>query len=162
MGSTGSVGAVHCQSSAARMGFFKIAAFFALVAAICFAVDKMALAGLRRVKTCGFGVSNKLFEGRINADVVISGSSRALVHYDPRVIQAVVGCSAFNIGLNGSQTDMQVAVLSAYLKHNKKPSVVLHNLDSFSFVATREVFDPAQFKGRPAQWFTPRDWGSQS
>ena len=25
-----------------------------------------------------------------------------------------------------------------------------------------EVFDPAQFKPRPAQWFTPRDWGSQS
>jgi len=25
-----------------------------------------------------------------------------------------------------------------------------------------EVFDPAQFTSRPAQWFTPRDWGSQS
>ncbi len=25
-----------------------------------------------------------------------------------------------------------------------------------------EVFDPAQFTERPAQWFTPRDWGSQS
>jgi hypothetical protein len=25
-----------------------------------------------------------------------------------------------------------------------------------------EVFDPAQFNPRPAQWFTPRDWGSQS
>ncbi len=25
-----------------------------------------------------------------------------------------------------------------------------------------EVFDPAQFKDRPAQWFTSRDWGSQS
>jgi len=25
-----------------------------------------------------------------------------------------------------------------------------------------EVFDPAEFKDRPAQWFTPRDWGSES
>jgi len=25
-----------------------------------------------------------------------------------------------------------------------------------------EVFDPAQFNPRPAQWFIPRDWGSQS
>ena len=25
-----------------------------------------------------------------------------------------------------------------------------------------EVFDPAQFIPRPARWFTPRDWGSQS
>ena len=25
-----------------------------------------------------------------------------------------------------------------------------------------EVFDPAQFNPKPAKWFTPRDWGSQS
>ena len=25
-----------------------------------------------------------------------------------------------------------------------------------------EMFDPAQFTERPAQWFTPRDWGSLS
>ena len=25
-----------------------------------------------------------------------------------------------------------------------------------------EVFDPAEFNPRPAQWFTPRDWGTQS
>lgn len=25
-----------------------------------------------------------------------------------------------------------------------------------------EMFDPVEFNPRPAQWFTPRDWGSQS
>ena len=25
-----------------------------------------------------------------------------------------------------------------------------------------EVFDPTQFDPRPAQWFTPRNWGAQS
>ena len=52
---------------------------------------------------------------------------------------------SFNIGRNGSQTDMQLAVLKAYLRHNQKPEMIIHNLDSFSFVTTKEVYDPAQY-----------------
>lgn len=92
-----------------------------------------------------YGVSNRLFAGDINADIVITGSSRAASHYDPRIIQQVTGHSAFNIGRNGSQTDMQLAVLKAYLNHNAKPQVVIHNLDAYTFQTTREVYDPAQY-----------------
>jgi hypothetical protein len=123
----------------------RLACFFGLLAVLIFAVNAMITSGLRRVKTSAFGASNLMMEGKVNADVVITGSSRALVQYDPRTIEAVTGRTAFNIGRNGSQTDMQVAVLKAYLAHNKKPEIVLHNLDAFSFVTTREVFDPAQY-----------------
>jgi hypothetical protein len=84
-------------------------------------------------------------QGKVNADIIISGSSRALTHYDPRLIQEEVGRSAFNIGINGSQTDMQLALLKTYLSHNTAPALVIHNLDLFSFVTTREVYDPAQY-----------------
>jgi hypothetical protein len=40
---------------------------------------------------------------------------------------------------------MQVAVLKAYLEHNRKPRVVIHNLDAFTFQTTREVYAPAQY-----------------
>jgi len=42
---------------------------------------------------------------------------------------------------------MQLAFLSAYLKHNTKPALVVQNLDLFSFVVTHEgeVYDPAQY-----------------
>jgi hypothetical protein len=40
---------------------------------------------------------------------------------------------------------MQLAVLKAYLEHNKAPELVIHNLDSFSFEATRKVYNPAQY-----------------
>ena len=54
--------------------------------------------------------------------------------------------TAFNIGLNGSQTDMQLARLKTYLRHNKKPLLLIHNLDLFSFQTTHGgVYDPGQY-----------------
>jgi hypothetical protein len=84
-------------------------------------------------------------QGKVNAQIVITGSSRALAHYDPRTIEAATGHTAFNLGRNGSQTDMQVAFLKAYLAHNQKPEVVVHNLDAFTFVTTHEVYDPVEY-----------------
>ena len=109
-------------------------------------LDAMIDSGLRRINTSSFGVSNRIVDGKINADIVISGSSRALTHYDPRIIQEQTGLTAFNIGLNGSQTDMQLARLKTYLRHNKKPLLLIHNLDVFSFQTTHGgVFDPGQY-----------------
>lgn len=123
----------------------RVACFFSIVTVLMFGLNVMITSGLRRIKTSQYGVSNRMMEGKINAQIVITGSSRAVSHYDPRVIQMQTGRSAFNLGRNGSQTDMQVAVLKAYLEHNRKPDIVIHNLDAFSFVTTREVYLPAQY-----------------
>lgn len=123
----------------------RVAAFFAIVVLAAFALDAAITSGLRSIRTSQYGVSNEMMQGRINAQIVITGSSRALSHYDPRVIEQVTGRSAFNLGRNGSQTDMQIAVFKAYLEHNRRPDVVIHNLDAFSFVTTREVYAPAQY-----------------
>jgi hypothetical protein len=123
----------------------RIACFFAMIALLVCVTDAAITSGLRRVKTSFFGISNRIMEGKINAQIVITGSSRASVQYDPRRIQEATGRSAFNLGLNGSQTDMQVAVLKTYLEHNRRPDLVVQNLDAFSFVTTHEVFDFAQY-----------------
>ena len=133
------------EAPSAFRAVIRILAFFVLFAAELWVLDFAIDAGLRRIRTSDFGVSNRIVTGQLNADIIISGSSRALVHYDPRVIQAVTGFTAFNIGRNGSQTDMQVAVLATYLQHNARPRLVVHNLDLFSFVTSREIYDPAQY-----------------
>lgn len=126
-------------------GIVRIVGFFCLVAACSMALDLMFSLGLRRIRTSSFGVTNRVLQGKVNADLVISGSSRAVTHYDPRIIQKITGLTVFNLGRNGSQTDMQLAVLKTYLRHNKKPQMVVQNLDAYSFVTTREVYDPAQY-----------------
>jgi hypothetical protein len=126
-------------------GLGRIVCFFGVVLALLYLMNGIINSGLRRINTSQFGVSNKIVQGKINADIIITGSSRAISHYDPRIIEAVTGRTAFNLGRNGSQTDMQLAVLKTYLAHNRNPKLLLHNLDAFSFVTTREVYDPAQY-----------------
>ena len=121
-------------------------AFAGLVLLLAFLLDATISRGLRRINTSAFGVWNQIVDGVINADIVITGSSRALVHYDPRLISERTGLTVFNIGLNGSQTDMQLARLKTYLAHNSRPKLVIHNLDLYSFQTTHNgVYDPGQY-----------------
>ncbi len=127
-------------------GVSRLAGFFILLAVCAFGIRAVVNFGLRRIPTGLFGVSNLIVTGRVNADIVISGSSRAVSHYDPKTIEQWTGLKTFNIGRNGSQTDMQLAVLKTYLKHNARPRLVIHNLDMFSFITTHgEVYDPGQY-----------------
>jgi hypothetical protein len=123
----------------------RIACFFGMMTVVIFGLNAIVTSGLRRITTSQYGITNRIVAGKINAQIVITGSSRAVSHYDPRIIQTSTGRTAFNVGRNGSQTDMQLAVLKAYLEHNRKPDIVIHNLDAFSFVTTREVYAPAQY-----------------
>lgn len=127
-------------------GVSRLACFACLVLLLAILLNALIDSGLRRINTSSFGVWNQIVDGKIDADIVISGSSRALTHYDPRIIEARTGLTAFNIGLNGSQTDMQLARFKTYLRHNKKPSLLIFNLDVFSFQTTHGgVYDPGQY-----------------
>lgn len=102
---------------------------------------------LRRVQTSDLAAFNQAMQGRVNAEIVITGSSRAIRHYDPRVISRLTGLSAFNLGRNASLIDLQLAVLREYLAHNRTPRVLIHNLDIHSFKTTHrgEIFEPGQY-----------------
>jgi hypothetical protein len=127
-------------------GALRIAGFTLLTVVMLFGVNGMIDHGLRRIDTSSFGVFNRMVQGRIDADILISGSSRALNHFDPRVISDITGRTSFNIGVNGSQTDMQAAVFETYLRHNQAPAVLVQSLDSFTFVTSRHgLWFPAQY-----------------
>lgn len=143
--------------------------FFGMLALVATGLNALITFGLRHLRTGQYGVSNRIIRGQINAQIVINGSSRALSGFDPRILEAVTGLSAYNIGRNGSQTDMQLAVLRTYLEHNRKPEIVVQSLDSFSFEATREVYNPAQYVPylydeelwRPLRRINPDIWKSR-
>jgi hypothetical protein len=127
-------------------GLGRLTLFFSLLVTLLFVAGFLIDTGLRRIPTGPFGVYNRLMNGDIDAEVLVTGSSRALNGFDPRIIHDVTGARAYNIGINGSQTDMQVAVLKAYLRHNPKPALIVHSLDSFSFVTSRSgVWFPGQY-----------------
>jgi len=134
------------ERSTARAAI-RFCGFFGLVVMASVILHTVINSGLRCIKTSEFGAVNKAMTGKVSAEIVINGSSRASAHYDPRIIHRITGKSAYNLGRNGSQIDMQVAIFKAYLKHNVKPSLVMQNLDLFSFVVTREggIYQPALY-----------------
>jgi hypothetical protein len=130
----------------ALQGLARLAAFGVLLIAMAFALDRGITHGLRTIPTSTFGVWNRIVDGQINADILVTGSSRAVNHYDPALIQSATGRTTYNIGLNGSQIDMQVARLRTYLAHNRKPKLIIHNLDLSTFLVSHgEVYDPGQY-----------------
>lgn len=123
----------------------KVVAFVALILLVIFALDATVTSGLKNLRTTRFGSWNQALQGLVNAKIVVSGSSRAASHYDPEIIRKATGRSTFNLGRNGSQTDIELAILETYLERNEVPEVVVHNLDAFSFVTTRETYDLALY-----------------
>ena len=128
---------VAVDSARASIGW-RIWVFFLLLAGVVLVTDHLVSLGLRKAKTNDCGIMNRVVAGRINASIIISGSSRALHHYDPAIIQSISGHSAFNLGLNASHIDVQLALLKTYLRHNQQPDVIIQNLDDFTFGVTRE------------------------
>src|SRR4051812_1813819 len=69
-------------------GVYRLLAFFAFLAILAFGLHIAINHGLRKITTSKFGALNRIVDGRVNAEIVISGSSRALSHYDPRIIES--------------------------------------------------------------------------
>ena len=127
-------------------GVVRLCGFLLLLAAALTVTGQLVDTGLRRTGTAAFGVFNRIVDGQINAAILVTGSSRALTHFDPRIIEHETGRTTYNIGINGSQIDMQVAVFKTYLRHNAKPSLLVHSLDSYTFVTSHGgVYFPGQY-----------------
>ncbi len=136
-----------------RAELAKVCLFPLFLAGLCWLQEEALLAGLRRFSTGKLGVWNKVLDGRVNAQVVASGSSRALVHFDPRILQDTTGRTAFNLGRDGGQLALQLAFLRTYLEHNHRPDWLLQEVDINSLAAPRDLFEPWQYVpclGEPA------------
>jgi hypothetical protein len=94
-----------------------------------FLAQHFLLLGLRRSTTGPVGLCNRVVDGRVNADVLILGSSRAYVHFDPAIVERWTGKSCFNIARDGTKPDFQLAFLQTYLRHNRRPEHLVLALD---------------------------------
>lgn len=71
----------------------------------------------------------EIIEGNIQADIIVSGSSRAWVQVDPSIIDSVLCVNSYNLGINGSQINRQVQKYEIYRERNKKPRIIIQNID---------------------------------
>ena len=71
---------------------------------------------------------NDLFNGKINADLLILGSSRAWVQISPRILDSELHLNSYNLGMDGTCFELNFERLKLYLAHNKKPKYILQEV----------------------------------
>lgn len=101
--------------------------------------------GLQKYKHEDYGIWNKIFQGKINADIIVQGSSRSLVQFDPAIIEQNTGLTCFNLGTSGGRFLMQKAKWDSYILYNKPPKILIQNVDIMVMRKEWFIFNKAQY-----------------
>ena len=67
--------------------------------------------------------------GQYASDIVILGTSRALEHYDPYVIDSITGLTSYNLGMGGYSINVQLMKYRYYLHYNPQPRYIIYDVD---------------------------------
>lgn len=103
-----------------------------------------------------------MYNGGINADIIILGSSRTYLHINPEILQTRTGLTAWNLAMDGSNFDQHKFTLEEYLLHNRTPKIVifeadLTTLDKDSLRFKKEFFLPyINYSNHTLELFTQR------
>jgi hypothetical protein len=123
---------------------------FAVLATL---TDKVTSHGLQQARTAEFGTWSDLYHGRINADLVVVGSSRAMVHVSPAILSEELNVSVYNLGHNGQHFPLQRVRFEEYRKFNKAPMWLIQTVDVTSLHDRETAFQYEQF----LPWFHRAD-----
>ena len=101
--------------------------------------------GLRKSKLSNWGVWNEVISGKVNADIIFAGSSRAFHHFDPLIIGKITDRLSYNIGSDGSFFELQYPRLSAYYANNVSPKILVQGVDIESLETRKYVWKGEQY-----------------
>lgn len=125
--------------------FKKVFVLCLLLVVSLYVLSYIVDAGLRKSRNDYFASWNDLYSSKINADLLIMGSSRAAFHISPRIIDSTLTLNSYNLGLSAWHFDMQYARFKMYLQHNRKPKYIIQNVDVYGFSKRADVADYQQF-----------------
>ena len=110
-----------------------------------FILQFMADEGLRKMENSGFSEWDQILKGEINADLIIKGSSRGAVGYNPEVIERITGLESFNISFDAGSHNLQEIKSILYDKNNSTPEVIIQNIDLTHFSISKQIPNKYQF-----------------
>lgn len=123
----------------------KLLIFCLLPLPFLYALQMIVDGGLKRSDYPIYSEWNDIYGGKINADLIVMGSSRATFQISPAVLDEKLKINTYNLGINAWTFPMQKERFDVFLKHNKKPRYVVHSLDLQMFSRREDLFDYQQF-----------------
>ena len=103
-----------------------------LTYAFAFLLDACITTGLRRTDIRKYAVWNDIYNKEINADLVVIGSSRVWCGYNTYLLDSLLCCNSYNLGIDGHPLDFQLIRYNTYRRFNRAPEVLLINVDFLS------------------------------
>ena len=128
-----------------RHFIYKILIFGIISLLLCSVIDYAYSRVLIRSNDARYESWYDLMHGRIDADIVISGNSRAWVQIDPMILDSILNVSSYNLGMNGSAVDRQVRKYKVFKKYNKTPKLIIQNIDFQSLSDCNRGYEREQF-----------------
>ena len=85
----------------------KILIFSIPILFIILILDFIITLGLKKSESDDFREWNDLYQSKINADLIINGSSRAWVHISPQILDTSFSIDSYNLGIDGHNFYLQ-------------------------------------------------------
>ena len=107
----------------------KIAIFTVAAYLIALGLDAMISHGLANSAGHPHQAWREIRSGDYTSDIVIMGTSRALEHYDPAVIDTITGFTSYNLGMGGYTINADLMKYHYYLYYNYHPKYIILDAD---------------------------------
>jgi hypothetical protein len=107
--------------------------FLLSIIALSYPLDKWISSTYKSRNTDELSVWNDIYEGNIDDQMIINGSSSAWVHIDPMMIEEQTNVSCYNLGLNGHNFPLQYFRYLEFRKYNPKPKIIIQEIEGGSF-----------------------------
>lgn len=108
-------------------------------------MDYVVTKGLQKTGYKHFKEWNDSYQGTVNADLLVMGSSRAWTIISPQVLDSVLELNSYNLGINGHNFYLQKIKLDTYCKNNEPPKYIIHSLDTKTLKRREDLYDYQQF-----------------
>lgn len=112
-----------------RKFLVKFVVFCSVIGIMATLISTLGDNGLKHSSLFEWSAWNDIFQGRVDDDVVIFGSSRGYGSYNPEIIETVAGCSCMNLSMTGYTMTQIVQRYKAYIENNAKPKLIVLNVD---------------------------------
>lgn len=111
---------------------------------LLFALEFMFDVFLVRERKCN-NTWTKIFNGKLDTDIVILGNSRAEAHYNPKIITQKTNLRTYNLGLSGTPLNILKIRWKSYINNNPLPKILILDIDYNVLGSSKKIVEKFQY-----------------